>query len=326
MAASNPPTITFGSAATFSGVRGRLVGMAAVAATDEHRFRFAKSLIAVAAARYQRLAERGTPGFDIRVAPGIPNHMPAWPIPVNLGLPSVPDSEADDNWWHGTWIGILRLLSSQYPKAGLPGTSTVGGGYMQPLGRDDERTIDDVYFSAATWRQLVDDSAIACGLLAALDPEDVEHDPAIQIAATTSLIRASRTEVQSSRSNSRTTGTTGWTADETSANSKQVASTVASQSSLRRLKTSYRQVARLMENPPRGAEWTKCQRNEKTIRRWADAWRDQTGNAKLSKRPSVADIEAMAEWLTEEVANECDVVVPTLRAVARYLRHRNADK
>jgi hypothetical protein len=136
----------------------------------EEGFRTTRAVVALAVERYADCARAGYAGFNKRVGVVVRGCSSKKGSPLHTLRRTDPDiAEEEDEACLRVWIGVLQRLAGKYRESGLPGPNTVGGGRLGRRAQTDEIEVRGLFYSPKRWRQLAEDSAIACGVLGELE-------------------------------------------------------------------------------------------------------------------------------------------------------------
>lgn len=197
-------------------------------------------------------------------------------------------AEEEDEACLRVWIGVLRRLSGKYRESGLPGPNVVGGGRLGGRARTNEIEVSGVFYSPKRWRQMAEDSAIACGVLAA-----IEH--AAASAHTESLPNTQRRDNRAVPTKASTRGDA-------------------------LIETRY-PLTPVIQWPEFLRELKAANGNQRivsahTIRTWLRMWRETAGVTRPPKKGiPLSHLRAMAEWLVKYPCHSQWLVNPLLQVV-----------
>jgi hypothetical protein len=152
--------------AEFPALRRRLLRLAKQRVGVEAGFRATRGVVALAVERYADCARAGQAGFNKRVGVVVRGCSSKHGSPLHALRRTDPDiAEEEDEACLRVWIGVLRRLSANHRESGLPGPNIIGGGRPGGRARADEIEVNGLFYSPKRWRQLAEDSAIACAVL-----------------------------------------------------------------------------------------------------------------------------------------------------------------
>lgn len=156
--------------AAFPALRRRLLRLAKQKVGVEEGFRATRGVVALAVERYADCARAGQTGFNKRVGVVVRGCSSKHGSPLHALRRTDPDiAEEEDEACLRVWIGVLQRLSAKHRESGLPGPNIVGGGRLGGRARPDEMEVNGLFYSPKRWRQLAEDSAIACAVLHTLE-------------------------------------------------------------------------------------------------------------------------------------------------------------
>lgn len=278
--------------AEFRDLRRRLLRLAKQRVGNEEGFRATRGVVALAVERYADCARAGQAGFNKRVGVVVRGCSSKYGSPLHMLRRTDPNiAEEEDEACLRVWIGVLQRLSGKHRESGLPGPNIIGGGRLGGRARQDEIEVNGLFYSPKRWRQLAEDSAVACGVLAELERA------ATSVHSRTGDPVLSNQEIDGGIEPTKTSAPR----DEPNESRFPVTPVVHWSDLLRELKAANNNQRIVTAH---------------TIRTWLRLWRESAGAERPQKKGiPVSHLRGMAEWLASQRSPSLWIVKPLLQVV-----------